>query len=110
MVETEEPQAPTGAAPMVMQAIVRKRPIAAEYNGGTVLLAPHALFQRHDALYVAASTVTRDGRRPKEEKIGCFKLDGLGSMRIAEGEFRISRAFSPNDDRFAGQVLIAVER
>ncbi len=97
------------AAPIVLEAIVRKRCVTATYNGGTVVLAPHALFQRHESYYVAASTITRDGLKPREEKIGAFKLDGLVDLTATEQDFFTSSVWNPGDERFAGQVLMAVE-
>lgn len=101
--------APMSAAPIVLEAIVRKRCVSATYNGGTVVLAPHALFQRHESYYVAASTITRDGVKPREEKIGAFKLDGLVDLSATEDGFFTSSVWNPGDERFAGQVLMAVE-
>lgn len=114
MLRTEErtdvqPVAPSGPAPTILEAIVRKRCVSARYNGGDVVLAPHALFQRHDSLYVAAATISRDGSPPREEKIGAFKLDGLGDLRATEQDFFTSSVWDPADPRFAGQVLMAVE-
>lgn len=100
---------PMGQAPTILEAIVRKRCVTARYNGGDVVIAPHALFQRHDALYVAAATITRDGVRPREEKIGAFKLDGLVGLGSTDQNFFTSTAWDPGDERFAGQVLMAIE-
>jgi hypothetical protein len=97
------------AAPIVLEAIVKKRCVTATYNGGTVVLAPHALFQRHESYYVAAATITRDGVKPREEKIGAFKLDGLVDLAPTEQDFFTSSVWNPGDERFAGQVLMAVE-
>jgi len=108
MYRSETQSAPTGPAPTLFEAIVTARCVEASYNGGHVVLAPHVAFVRHGDLYVGAATVTRDGKPPKEEKIGVFKLDGLTGLRLSERTFNSSAAFDPADERFAGTML-AVE-
>ena len=101
--------APNGGAPVVLEGIVRKKCVAATYNRMAVILAPHALFTKNDALYVAAVTIERDGQRPREEKVGLFKLDGLVGLRLDERDFVTSSVYEPEDERFVGSTLMAVE-
>jgi len=106
---TEKPEpAPTGATPTVLQAIVAKRCIAASYNRDPVILAPHVLFTKHDALHVGGVTLERGGRVPREYKMGVFKLDGLGEIAITDRPFQTSDLWDAADKRFAA-ALIAVE-
>ena len=107
---TDKPEpAPNGGAPVILEGIVRKVCVAATYNRMQVILAPHALFTKNDALYVAASTIERDGLPPREEKIGLFKLDGLAGLRLDGREFATSAVWEPQDERLCNAVLMAVE-
>jgi hypothetical protein len=101
--------APAGLAPLVFEAIVRQLCVTASYNGGGVMLAPHAIFTRHGVLYVAAITIARDGNPPREPKIGLFKLDGLGDLALSNKAFEISPLFDRADPRYATETLMAVE-
>lgn len=108
LAEKPEP-APNGGAPVILEGIVRKVCVAATYNRMHVVLAPHVLFTKNDALYVAAITVERDGQRPREEKVGLFKLDGLAGLRLEGRDFVTSSIYEPEDERFAASKLMAVE-
>lgn len=107
---TEKPEpAPNGGAPVILEGIVRKKCVAATYNRMAVILAPHVLFTRNDALYVGAVTIERDGQPPREPKLGLFKLDGLVGLRLDERDFTISDVYEPADERFVASALMAVE-
>lgn len=101
--------APTGPVPTMFEAIVRLKTVTATYNKGTVTIAPHILYTRHGEIYVDATTVQRDGKPPREEKIGTFKLDGLGDPAITDAGFRPSALFEPEAEKYAGVTLMAVE-
>jgi len=108
---TEQPDpVPTGATPTILQAIVTKHCVAATYNRQQVVLAPHVLFMKHDALHVGGVTLERDGQVPREYKMGVFKLDGLGEIAITDRPFQPSELWSPADDRFVDKALIVIER
>jgi hypothetical protein len=109
LTEKAEPM-PTGATPTVLQAIVTKQCVAATYNRQPVILAPHVLFMKHDALHVGGVTLERDGVAPKEYKMGVFKLDGLGEISITDRPFQTSELWNPADERFADNALMAIER
>lgn len=66
---------------VISHAIAKKLCIAAVYNRVAVTLAPHSLFTRHDELYLRAVTVEHDGRKPREAKLGTFKLAGLSEVK-----------------------------
>lgn len=102
--------APTGPVPTMFEAIVRLRTVTATYNKGSVTIAPHILYTRHGEIYVDATTVVRDGKPPREEKLGTFKLDGLGDPAITESSFAPSALFEPEAEKYAGVTLMAVER
>lgn len=92
--------APKAANATIIEAIVRQRCVAATYNRAPVVLAPHILYTRNDALYVDAITVTRDGVPPREPKMGTFKLDGLGTVELVGQGFTVSPIFDPAEKRY----------
>lgn len=106
----ESPRSGPAPSPAVIfEAIVKLQAVAATYNRGEVTLAPHAIYTRHDEIYVDATTLDRDGRPPKEEKMGAFKLAGLGGLRITPRRFAVSALWNPGEKRYEGTMLMAVE-
>lgn len=100
--------APPPTTPIVFEAIVKKLAIVATYNRGEVTLAPHVIYTRHGEIYVDALTIERDGKPPKEIKMGAFKLAGLSPLRLTARRFTISDLFHRHDSRYAGVQLMAV--
>lgn len=100
---------PSGPAPTVFEAIVRCRCITATYNRMAVVLAPHVIFTKNDALYVGAVTIERDGQPPREPKVGLFKLDGLVDLSLIDRPFFVDPVFDRKDERYAGSALMMVE-
>ena len=110
---TDHPQdggaaAPPAGTPTVFEAIVKRQALAATYNRGTVTLAPHIAYTKHGELYVDAVTLDRDGKPPREVKIGAFKVSGLVGPRVTPRRFEPSELFDPADERYAGVTLIAI--
>lgn len=68
------------AMSLLRQAIGWHRCVRTTYNKRTVTLAPHIVFARHDELYLRAVTVEQEGRKPREWKLGTFKIAGLGPV------------------------------
>lgn len=99
---------PPIATPVVFEAIVKQLAIAASYNRVEVTLAPHIVYTKHGELYVDAITVDRDGKPPKEIKLGAFKLAGLSPLRITARRFPISSLFNPRDPRYLETTVMAV--
>lgn len=97
-----------GATPVVLEAIVKRMALAASYNRGEVIIAPHILYTRHGELYVDAVTLEREGKPPKEPKVGAFKLAGLNPLRITARRFEPSPLFDPADARYEGETLMAI--
>ena len=93
---------------IVLEAIARGTCIEAVYNRMRVTLAPHILYTRHDELYVDAVTVERDGRPPREVKLGAFKLAGLHELALADRPFEREPVFDPAESRYAGVTLFAL--
>ena len=107
--ERAPPAPPPATTPVVFEAIVKQLAIAASYNRGEVTLAPHIIYTRHGELYVDAVTLERDGKPPKEMKLGAFKLAGLAPLRITARRFTVSSLFHRKDARYEGVTLMAVD-
>lgn len=101
--------APKTTNATIIEAIVRLRCVAATYNRAPVVLAPHVLYTRNDALYVDAVTVARDGLPPREPKMGTFKLDGLGAVGLVEQGFAVSSIYDPAEPRYGDSQRFEVQ-
>ena len=97
------------ASKLVLEAIALRRCLEATYNRMVVKLAPHILYTRHGELYVDAVTVERDGRPPKETKLGTFKLAGLDVGGLVDTVFEPFAGFSAADEKYRDVTLLAVE-
>ena len=73
--------------PVVAAAIARKGCLRGRYNGGEVVLQPSLLYREHDALFLLAVTVRRDGKPPREPKLGTFRLAGLSGLGLTDERF-----------------------
>lgn len=102
--------APTGPVPTILEAIVRLRCVSAVYNRGTVILAPHILYTRHDELHIDAVAVERDGKPPREMKLGTYRLSGLSDVAATDRIFVPVGLFDPLDARYRDVTLLAVDR
>lgn len=101
---------PSGPVPTILEAIVRRRCIAVTYNRQHIILAPHILYTRHGELHVDAVAVERDGKSPRELKIGTYRLSGLGGISATDRDFFAVAEFDPGAERYQGETLLAVER
>lgn len=77
-----------GAETALREGIARKRCVSAVYNKRNVIVAPHQMFERHGDLFVRGVTVEIDGQKPREAKMGTFKLAGLKDVEITRKLFR----------------------
>ncbi len=89
VVEQAEPE------DILRQAIAKKVCVTAVYNRAAVLLAPESLFTRHDALHLRAVTLEHDGRKPREARLGTFKVSGLGEVTLTRKLFSAKSVFGP---------------
>jgi hypothetical protein len=105
------PAATSGDNPAtaLFEAIVKQQAISATYNRVTVTLAPHILYTRHGDLHIDAVTLDRDGRPPREEKLGTFRVSGLSAIRLTPRRFNASELFDAAEPRYAETTLMAVE-
>ncbi|MAF62326.1 MULTISPECIES: hypothetical protein [Pseudomonadota] len=93
----------------VLEAIALRKCLEATYNRQRIRLAPHILYTKHDQLYLDGVTLERDGKPPRELKVSAFKLDGLGDMALTAHEFDLQPVFNPDEERYQGKTLFAVE-
>jgi len=71
----------------LIEAIARKKTVAARYNGGLLKLAPHVLFERHGDLFVSALNLTKAWRTEEDKRLGQFKLAGLDAAELLDESF-----------------------
>ncbi|MGY4396275.1 hypothetical protein ACVWZA_001448 [Sphingomonas sp. UYAg733] len=100
--------APQGPVPTIFEAIVRKRCVGLTYNRVSMTMAPHVIYTKHDDLFVDGVVVDRDGKPPKELKIGTFKLAGLSDLKLTVRAFQMSGLFDAGSFKYA-DALMAVE-
>lgn len=91
-------------------ALALKVCVAAVYNRTAIRLAPHILYSRHDEPFVDGVVLERDGKPPRELKLGVFKLAGLGDVRLTSVPFEPSALFVAEEERYAGTTIQAVKR
>ena len=107
--DEDQPEVPQGAVPTLFAAIVKQLCVNVTYNRDKVVLAPHVAYTRHGELYVDAVTVARNNMLPREEKLGTFKVTGLGAPRLSGRAFDVSALYEPEAERYSGCALVAVE-
>ena len=93
----------------MFEAIALRKCVDAKYNRSAFKLAPHILYTKHGELFVDAVTVERDGKPPREVKLGTFKLAGLKELNVDERPFRPESVFDPEDGKYAGVTVFVVE-
>ena len=99
------PDVPT----LFRESIARKRCVSANYNKRQVILAPHQLFERHGDLFVRAVTVEIDAQKPREAKLGTFKLSGLRDVSPTRKLFRPqSDLLAAAEPHVADSVITAI--
>jgi hypothetical protein len=90
---------------VLRNAMATRTCITAAYNGGRVKLAPYILYRRDDALFADAHTIERDGRPPREPKLGAFRLAGLTDLAATRDPFTPLLEIDLADERYAGGIL-----
>lgn len=94
----------------ILEAIALNRCVQATYNHMVMTLAPHILYTRHGEVYVDAITIERDGQKPRETKIGAFKLTGLKELSLTEKPFAANIIFNPQEEKYSGTTLFSVQQ
>lgn len=95
---------------LLIEAIARRLCVDASYNRTQVRLAPHVAYTRHGDLFVDAVTIEREGKKPKEIKLGTFKLAGLVDLRLTRRLFVPLANFNSADEKYGGEAVFAVDR
>jgi predicted transcriptional regulator len=93
---------------MLRIAIARQSCVTTTYNKRTVTLAPHIIYTRHDEPFLRAVTVALDGNKPRELKLGTFKVAGLGEMNDSASLFVRHPDFSADDADYQGVTLAVI--
>src|SRR3546814_12356603 len=73
---------------LLLESIATRKCVETVYNRMAVKLAPHILYTRHDELFIDAVTIEREGKPPREIKIGTFNLAGLSQLALTNQEFQ----------------------
>jgi len=93
---------------MLRTAIARQSCVTTTYNKRTVTLAPHIIYTRHDEPFLRAVTVALDGDKPRELKLGTFKVAGLGALNDSASLFVRHPDFSADDADYQGVTLAVI--
>lgn len=110
MSSTPAPDAPQGPVPTILEAIVRRLCLVVTYNRQKTVIAPHILYTRHGELHVDAVAVERDGKPPRELKLGTYRLSGLNDITLTDRPFFAIDGFDLTLERYRGETLLAVDR
>ena len=92
----------------LLEAITTRRIVAALYNGTTIRLAPHLMFQRHGDLFVSALNLGKTWRSDEEPRLGQFKLAGLNDAVLLDETFEPLDGFLPETPREDDVLVLAV--
>lgn len=92
----------------LMEAIARKRVLAARYNGDVIKLAPHLLFERRGDLFTSALNLSKAWRSDDERRLGQFKLMGLAAIELLDENFDPLPSFQPEAPRSDDTVILAI--
>jgi hypothetical protein len=76
-----------GANAIVAAAVRNRRCLRGTYNGGSVVIAPYMLYERHDILHLAAVTLARDGKPARADKLSVYRLPGLTGVELTGESF-----------------------
>jgi hypothetical protein len=92
----------------VMEAIARKRTVTANYNGSSIKLAPHLLFERHGDLFISALNMTKVWRSEDDRRLGQFKLAGLGAAELLDEPFDPLPTYRAEAPRADDTLILAI--
>lgn len=93
---------------LLMEAIARKLLVTARYNGATLRLAPHALFERHGELFASALNLDKNWLSEDVRRLGHFKLSGLSAVELSEESFDPLPGYEPGAPRPEDLLIFAV--
>jgi hypothetical protein len=96
-------------AAVLQEAIGRKTCVTAVYNKVAVQVAPHIVYTKHGDLFVDAVVVLRDGKPPRETKLGTFKLAGLSAVAPTRKTFEPLPVFNGGDSKYEGVAVSIID-
>jgi hypothetical protein len=96
---------PMSANQILLEAIALKKCVTATYNNVAMTLAPHILYSKHDAFFIDAVALEKNGVPPKERKLGAFHLAGLKELALTERPFKPDALFEPSAEKYDGDVV-----
>lgn len=94
---------------LLRQAMREHLCVRATYNRGLVRLAPHIVYTRHEAPFLDAVVVERNGVAPAEIKLASFRLSGLKGVAMTMESFTPIASFDLSDKRYEGVTVHAVQ-
>ena len=106
--ESLAPGLDTPVGRIMREAITRKLCVAIVYNRTAMMLAPHILYTRHDEPFVDGVVLEREGKPPRELKLGTFKLTGLSGVTLTPISFEVQSLYEPENPRYEGVTLCKV--
>ena len=71
----------------LMEAVARQQAVVARYNGASIKLAPHLIFERHGDLFVSAFNMSKGWKTEDERRLGQFKVAGLTGVELLAEPF-----------------------
>ncbi|MEO5587148.1 MAG: hypothetical protein ABIQ81_05595 [Novosphingobium sp.] len=92
----------------VMEAIARKITVTANYNGSSIKLAPHLMFERHGDLFISALNMTKVWRSEDDRRLGQFKLAGLAVTELLDEAFDPLPTYRPETPRSDDTLILAI--
>jgi hypothetical protein len=95
---------------LFLEAIALNKCISVTYNNTQMILAPHILYSKHEALFIDAVALERNGVPPREKKLGAYNLAGLKDLTVISRHFETDALFNPSDAKYAGVTLFAVDK
>ncbi len=93
---------------ILLEAIALNKCVTVTYNNTQMLMAPYILYTKHDALFVDAVTLERNGTPVREKKLGAFNLAGLKDVTLAERYFQAETLFNAADPKYENVTLFTV--
>lgn len=96
------------AVEVVQYTIEQQLGLRAAYKRGSIILAPHILYERGGALFLDAVVLERDGARPDGDALATFKLSTLRDPVTMMEPIAVARNFDAGDARYSGQVIASV--
>jgi hypothetical protein len=91
-----------------MEAIAGQRLVTTRYNGSDITLAPHLMFERNGDLFVVALNLSKNWRSEDEQRLGQFKLAGLGATTLLEDGFEPLASYQPVAPHADATLILAI--